>query len=86
MLLMSRYCFLRAFFEVACLDVLGFRCSWRAFLADFLLSLLLVLFVLLSSPAAFLELRDLLDILNQLLLLELIKPFLFLLDLGSEMR
>lgn len=84
MFLMRRYCFLGAFFEVARLDALTFHCSRRPFLTYLALPLLLILFVLLSSPAALLELCDLLHVLDQLLLLELVEPFLFLLDLGSQ--
>lgn len=85
MLLMRRYCFLGAFFEVTSLNALAFHCSWRPFLTNLALSLLLILFVFLSPPSAFLELGNLLNILNEFLLLELIKSFLLLFDLGSEM-
>lgn len=85
MLLMRRYCFLGAFFEVTSLNALTFHRSRCPLLANLHLPLLLILFVLLSPPSAFLELCNLLDILNEFLLFEIIKPFLLLFDLGSEM-
>lgn len=85
MFLMRRYCFLGAFFEVSSLNALTFHHSWRPFLTNLALSLLLILFVFLSPPSAFLELGNLLNILNEFFLLEVIKPILLLFDLGSQM-